>query len=117
MAASLIKLYRKDKWGWIHIDNYLSGLNIKSSMKGGDNSKLRHWGLLEKQMGRRNDGSERVGYYRLTSKGRGFVQGILTVQKYALLFNSECYGLDGDFVNIHECLGSHFNYDELMRGE
>ena len=40
-----------------------------------DEAKLRFWGLVELQDSQREDGSKRVGYFRITPTGRDFVNG------------------------------------------
>ncbi|AGT12673.1 hypothetical protein PBI_WHIRLWIND_67 [Mycobacterium phage Whirlwind] len=86
---------------------------------GGNPVKARHWGLIEPMPDAvREDGSKRVGLWRLTTNGYAFVRGMLNVPKYANLFNNECLGLDASegYVSAEEALGHNFNYRELMAG-
>lgn len=83
-----------------------------------DTSKLRHWGLLEEVRGRREDGSDRVGVWIVTPAGRAFAANELTVTKYRYLYGGRLVFSDerdhGPHVSIIDCLGSRFNYSELM---
>lgn len=100
---------------YVHMTNYLNSIDLPGSIRNsGDNAKTRYWGLTEKKEGKREDGSKRVGYWKLTEKGRQFVRGEITVPQYAKLFNNKSYGLTGDEISIREALGTKFNYDELM---
>lgn len=76
--------------------------------------KLRYWGLLDQLKSYRNDGSNRVGIYRITGKGCLFVQGLLTVPKNTAFYNQECLGVVGGPWTIQDALGEQFNYRELM---
>lgn len=109
MARELIRLYRVYGQGWC---KPIEVCGAKAS----DVVKLRYWGLLEKQEGRREDGSDRVGLWRITDRGIGFVTGAGLVQKYALIYNGECEGHEGDYIGIRTALGKKFNYDDLMAG-
>ena len=115
MAYGLILLARENgaEDGWIHIENYFKELNIPSSIRG-DISKLVNWNMLERFEGVREDGSNRVGVYRVTDKGRRFVRGELEVYSHILIYNNEFKGFAGEPIKIKAALGKKFNYDELM---
>jgi hypothetical protein len=115
MAYGLILLARENSAedGWIHIENYFKELNIPSSIRG-DISKLVNWKMLERFEGTREDGSNRVGVYRVTENGRRFVRGQLQVYSHILIYNNEFKGFTGNLVGIKEALGKKFNYNELM---
>lgn len=118
MAYALILLYRyfRDNPGeeWVHMNDYLNSLDIPFPVKSGDNAKLRYWGLLEEKPEKREDGSNRAGYWKVTELGSQFVEGDTAVQSHAKVFNSKSYGLVGEPISIHEALGDKFNYKELM---
>lgn len=78
--------------------------------------KCRYWGLIERDDAKREDGSDRTGWWRLTTAGLEFVSGDATVPKYARLYDGRCLGLTGDQVSIRDALGKRFKYDELMAG-
>jgi hypothetical protein len=84
--------------------------------QGGYGTLGQFWGLMERQPGERDDGSDRVGWWRLTDLGRAFVLARARVQSHATLYAGRCLGLDGSLVTIQEALGKKFNYRDLMEG-
>lgn len=120
MAYTLILIYRYFQKpiheDWLHVANYIHGLGLPANLYGGDFAKLRHWGLIEQKDGERDDGSNRIGYYRITEKGKQFVLGKATVPARARIFNKKCYSLTGKEISIRQALGKKFNYEELMKG-
>lgn len=110
MAVTLIKMYKLDKAGreWVHIQSELKPIN-------GNYAKLVHWGLLESDFRRKEDGG-RSGMFRITEKGRMFVTGQITVPKKVNLYNAKKYGESVSQINIKQSLGEKFNYNELMEG-
>jgi hypothetical protein len=82
--------------------------------QGGYGNLAQHWGLLEKQPGIRKDGSNRTGWWRLTTRGRAFVENRITVPKYAYIYDNECLGLGGAPWSIIDALGEKFDYRALM---
>lgn len=91
---------------------YMPGLLDR---KQADETKARYWGLIEEKPEKRDDGG-RVGWWRLTIRGRRWVDGVIKVPKYAQIYNKECLELHGNPVSIRDALGTKFNYDDLMRG-
>ena len=93
--------------GWLHVPNLLNGHGTVA--RGGDFAKLVHWGLLE--------GSEKAsGHYRITTKGRDFVQCRIVVPEAVFIYDGQCIGDDQDkMVTISEVLGKRFDYEELMK--
>lgn len=107
MARSLIEMYRAGAAeDFIHLPTTIS---LRSREEG----KLRFWGLVEEDVGVREDGG-RAGWWQLTRKGRLFVRDRLAVPKYVLLYNNTFQSFDGDEVRITDCLGDKFDYAELM---
>jgi len=120
MAVVLIKIYNAiaiEEDGWLHVEDLLKADTSLPSSTRGDFSKAVHWGLLEKQIGERDDGSDRVGYYKITQKGCRFVQGHTTIPKWVQIYNKEVMGFAEEHITIKEALGTKFNYTELMNGE
>lgn len=103
---------------WLHVDEYLKKFQINCRYY----SLLQHWGLIEGMPGERNDGSRRTGYWRITRKGKEFVEGITRVPVAFYMFNSDVetmLGVDGfdvEQVSIGDCLKSGgFDYQEIMK--
>lgn len=111
MAICLLLLYKFNVNGFVKVEDFL----IKNGHKRcGDFSYLVHYRFLEKQGGKREDGSRRNGYYRLTSLGIMFVEGKVTARKKFMILNNKFEGFEGDEVTIRQALGKKFNFDELM---
>lgn len=68
--------------------------------------------------GSREDGSARVGDYRVTEMGRAFVRGEIAVPKHLYIYNNAVLEVEDAApvkqIKIREAFGKRFNYDELM---
>src|SRR5262245_50953846 len=106
----LITMFRKHAQTWCYLP--------EMGLSRGDEAKARYWGLIEPYPdAMREDGSKRVGVWRLTDKGVAFLQGRMRVPKYAKIYDGRCLGLDHtELVDVRDCLGTKFNYEELMGG-
>lgn len=79
-------------------------------------AQLSWWDLIEDDQARRDDGG-RSGLWRITDIGKQFVLNRLRVPKYALIYDGRLLRLDwSDSVDIAECLGTKFDYHDLMEG-
>lgn len=106
MARTLIRMFRAGAAsGPLHIPS-LPGDNHKVS-------QLSWWALVEEEKLTRPDGG-RAGYWRLTGKGVEFVLRQRMIVKYARIYDARVLGHVGELVSIDDCLGSKFNYAELM---
>lgn len=118
MALALCLIYQHFKKHphhvWLHIAQFLIQVKRDSTIAGGDVVKLRYWGLLERAVGERDDGSNRVGTYRITELGKNFVEGKIAVPKYVFLYNQRLFRLSEEMTTIHGALGTRFNYAQLM---
>lgn len=110
IAWPLIAMYRRAGQGWVHVPS----LGAQS----GDPLKARHWNLIEQYPNaKREDGSSRVGWWRLTPLGVEFVLGRVRVPKYVRLYNARRLATRGaETISITEALGTRHNYSELMAG-
>lgn len=116
MAYCLIKVYRNTLLNHLsdHV-NILTGLvNIPALFKDNhavqsDFTKLKFWGLIEP-----GTDAEKAGMWRLSDKGRKFVENKLSVQKYAKVYNDTFKGFDGEMEDILMCLDGKYNYTHLM---
>lgn len=119
MAYGLVLLYQYDRQHrdqYVRLETYFSSIpNVSVTvMAGGDIAKLRYWGLIEPQPGEREDGSWRLGFYRITQLGRDFVLGQITVSSHVHIYNQKVLGFEGETVSIQQVLSKKFNYRELM---
>lgn len=111
MAITMIAMYRKKKFGFIKVEEFM---RVSGYTRSGDFPYLVHWGLLEKMDGKREDGSNHHGFYKLTDKGREFVMHRISVQQTMIIFNGTVEGFDGPEISIDQALGKKFNYREIM---
>ena len=120
MAYALILIYRAFRNGpdvWLHVPEYLSRNSLFGVVvRGGDWAKLVHWGLIVSKGDEvRDDKSPRTGLYKITDLGRAFVEGRVSVPRYAYIYNEQCLRMsDETLVTIQQALGDRFNYAELM---
>lgn len=108
MAVSLIKMYRINKTGWVHVP---TSVGAKSREEG----KLRYWNLVEEQPGKGLHGG-RAGYWRVTEFGEQFLRGQAQIPLYAIIYNGKVLNHEGKLIGIRDALGTGFNYDDLMAG-
>lgn len=111
MAKCLIGMYRinyQQSREWVHVLNELKPSNRMYSL-------MRFWGLI---VASEHDDEfldkKASGYWKITQKGKSFVQGSLEIPKYVFLFNNKKYGESDETVNIQDSLGKKFSYTELM---
>ena len=114
MAIALLFLYRNAYRGYIHLENEMIEQGHKRC---GDASYLRHYGLIEPLTGKREDGSKRNGYYKITGRGMLFCELKTTVQENFLIFNNSLEGFKGKEITIIDALGTKFDYQNLMTGK
>lgn len=110
---SLIKLYRlnENQANYYHITQ----LNPEKVSGGGDFAKLVYWGLIEEKPKEEDETTSRTsGYWKITNKGRYFVERQKTIPTYARIYDSRLLGLTGPEIDIKEALGTKFDYEELM---
>ena len=114
-AAMLIRLHRLGP-GFHHLGDFLSpdGRKIPKGLSGGpDFAKLRFWGLIESMPHIPNE-KKNSGFWQITEKGKAFVLCQITVLKYVSTYSNKVLGFWGPPVTIKDCLGTKFNYLELM---
>jgi hypothetical protein len=114
MALALIVLYRHKEKGFIHLENTMKELGYKRC---GDASYLRHYRLIEKMEGEREDGSPRNGMYKITGIGIMFAEGHSMVQNTFIIYNNKHEGFEGEKITIEDALGKRFDYRELMNSD
>jgi hypothetical protein len=119
MVYALVLIYRElhEKNEWLHVPSYLHKTAATGpTVRGGDWAKLVHWGLITAKAGERADGSKRVGFYRLTDKGRAFVESKIKVPKHVFLYAERFVGTSSEMVSILDASKAFFDYRELMDG-
>lgn len=110
-ARAMVLMWREAGNDYVYMPTLLG-------RKQADETKARYWGLIEEAPEVRDDGSSRVGVWRLTPKGVAFVRGMTRVPKYARIYDGRCLGFDDtELVDIYDALGTRFNYSDLMAGQ
>lgn len=110
MIETLYKLYKQnllENGRWVSVDD------IYTKGQAGDYAKMRFWGLIE-PMDTRHAFRNSIGYWRITNRGKLFCDGSVTITKYAIIYDNECIGFEGDQVTAAQCYGVNFNFAELM---
>lgn len=110
MAVALCLMFRAGG-RFVKVEDLIASAGVKRC---GDFSYLRHYGLIEKLIEKRKDGSPRNGYYAITDKGVMFCLGKIKVQEFFLISNNKLLGFDGDYISIKTALGVRFDCNELM---
>lgn len=111
MARDLFTVAREGGWDarlWVNVGEVVGRTSP-------DLVKCRYWGLIEAMEGERDDGSSRIGMWRITEAGLRYLRGA-TIHKYARLYDGRCLNLTGPQVTVKDALGSKFDYDSLMAG-
>lgn len=112
-ARVMVELYRRDEgYEFQFLPDILDQMT-GTAHQGGYGTLGHYWGLMEQQPGERDDGSNRVGWWRLTPKGRSFIYGY-PVPRYARIYAGTLIGLEGPDWTIQQALGEPFNYRDLM---
>lgn len=111
MGICLLALYKHKVNGFVKVEDFLLEHGYKRC---GDFSYLIHYNMLEKMKGKREDGSSKNGFYRLTSMGVMFCEGKTKVKEHFLICNNKLEGFAGREIDIHESLGNKFSFDKLM---
>lgn len=125
MAYVLILMYRhfQSSSDWLDMSQYLANMvAIGSEVKGGEWSKLKFWTLIvERQPEKKSVLNPKPpvktqGMYRLTDRGTSFVLGKLKVPKSLWLYNGHVIEANKKSVDIQECLGKDYKYEDLIVG-
>lgn len=111
MAISLIALYKHNKTEFVHLEKFL---NEHGYQRCGDASYLVHYGMIDKLICDRADGSPKNGFYRLNEAGINFVEKLSVARKHFKMFNGKFMGFEGDWTTIEQALGNKFSYSSLM---
>lgn len=114
-TRAMIALYREYGTGYGHLPDAVRKHAPGVANQGGYANLAQHWGLIEDECSRREDGG-RTGFWRVTRAGEQFLRGEVTVPKYVLLYNGRCLKREGEAVGVRDALGKRFNYYELMAG-
>jgi hypothetical protein len=104
---------------WLHVPSYIAEMVSdhprRAAAVRGDWAKLKLWGLIEEKPGEREDGSPRVGYWKLTPLGKQFVNRQVKVPSHVYIYNGAPLPKVVDtLITIDDALGTEFSYEEIM---
>lgn len=104
---------------WLHVPSYIAEVAVGNPRRAaavrGDWAKMKHWGLIEEKPDVRDDGSPRVGYWRMTQLGRQFVKREIKVPAHIFIYNGEpLQRAVEEMVTIDDALTVEFSYAEIM---
>lgn len=105
--------YHVKKIGWVNIPQEAPRKFVRSFQIG----TLAYWNLVE-QEANEETGVKVAGMWRPTPQGAVVAQfpKKQIVRSHVKLLNGEFRGYAGELVSLQECLGEHFNLEELMNG-
>lgn len=112
MAKSLIWLSKQngDRDGWVDVPITAPREVLRSNQL----PTTKHWGLVE----RRPNTDPKVkhsGMWRITDKGRQFVNNNLRVPKKVYVYNDVVEAWTPEDVCIEDCFTERFDYQDAMR--
>jgi hypothetical protein len=112
MAISLIWLVKYCRTGeqWAHFPSLAPAALVRTNQL----STLKLWGLIERKPRGENDKGKHSGYWKPTESGRAFADETLEVPSFMMVYNDQIQSASPVNVGIRECLGTHFDYDDLM---
>ena len=108
MARGLIWLVEEHLAGDTWID--VPGQAPKWLLKTNQLSSCKHWGLVLQKSHEAGGKKKKSGFWKPTAQGIQFVRGEIEIIKYAIVYNDKCFGFQGDYLHIEDCLGEHFDY-------
>lgn len=106
IAVPLVRMYRNAARGAVN-----GWLDVRPmGLRGGDYAKALYWNLIEAHP----EGS--AGMFRLTDKGRAFVEGKETIPEYVVVYDGKPTGEVGPkLIDIKAALGKRFSRDALLK--
>lgn len=113
-ARAVAALYQEHTLDWGHMGDVARKHLPDVANQGGYLVLGQHWGLIEEEARRRDDGG-RTGWWRVTALGALWLRGEESVPKYARIYNGRCLGLHGDLVSAEDVLGEGFDFGHLVR--
>ena len=116
MAYGLILIFNTHKQEWVHLESFFKSITSISPSIRADIPKLRFWFLIEPKEGEKTDGNPNNGYYRLTDKGKAFVEGTTLTNSHVNLYNNQFYGIPKNArqIDIRDALKTKFIYSEII---
>jgi hypothetical protein len=112
MVRGLARLYRISKArpekACFHIEDFID------DTRGVCFATLSYWGLVEQQFNDHPD-KKTSGYWRITDRGRAFIEGTERIPAYAWVYNDSVHEFAEETCDVHEAIQKKFSYQELMQ--
>ena len=106
MARALIIIYKLTNNGSsIHVQSKFTELGLRATTM--DYGYLEKWSLIEQK------GSN--GYWRITQRGKEFVEDDIDLPDHCLVYNSKVYKWSQNHINIETALTEEFDLEEIMK--
>ncbi len=97
---------------WVHAERLFKKIKNASTSSRGDFAKLRYWGFVELKTG--TSGKSRSGLYKITARGREFVNGIMSVSKAVWVHRGKLIEWEKETVTLQQALGVDFDLNEVL---
>ena len=112
MARQLIWLClqppRED--GWVDVQRTAPIWMLRTPQLG----TLRHWGMVV-DAPVTGTKSRSAGMWKPTALGLAFAYKRISVPKFKYIYNDTVFDTEGPDIDILDCIGEHFDYNELMK--
>ena len=95
--------------GWVDVPKHGPRWLVRSNQL----PTVRWWSLIERAPND-NPKIKHSGLWAPTQEGIDFALGRTRIPSYATTYGGEVLWLDGSLSTIHETLGRHFDYSEIM---
>ena len=107
MCRALAIIYARTNTNniYIHVQNEFTTLGLRATAM--DYTYLEKWKFIEVN-------PDKSGHWRVTDKGRAFVEDTLVVAAYCLVYAGNVYQWSTDTVNMTEALTTRFKLSEVM---
>ena len=104
-ALAIIYARTNESGIYIHVQNEFTTLGLRATAM--DYTYLEKWKFIEVN-------PDKSGHWRVTDKGRAFVEDTLVVPSYCLVYAGNVYEWSTDTVNMTEALTTRFKLSEVL---
>ena len=106
MCRALAIIYTRTEHGiYIHVQNEFTTLGLRATAM--DYTYLEKWKFIEVN-------PDQSGHWRITNKGKAFVEDTVVVPAYCLVYGGTVYEWATDYVNMTEALTTRFKLEDVL---
>jgi hypothetical protein len=109
MARALIQLHRHGGDNWVNVTRL--GRAKQQQLHHLEYTKLRFWKLIEKHP------TMKGSVWKLTQLGLDFLLRGKVLRRHVAIYDNRVFAFSSEVTTVRKALGSHFDYDELMRAD